>query len=67
MSQVISERSSSPKVQAAAANQAGGPGLEGEIVAQEVTAFSPNEILVQSGVAMLGQGHRSPSLPLTLL
>jgi flagellin-like hook-associated protein FlgL len=66
MSQVISELSSGPKAQTAADNPAGYPGLVDENFAQEIT-FSSGEILMQSGVAMLGQARQSPWLVLTLL
>jgi flagellin-like hook-associated protein FlgL len=67
MSQAISESFSSPYLQTVADDPAGYSDLVDDNSAREVTVLSTDEILTQSGLAILGQTQQRPSLVLTLL
>jgi flagellin-like hook-associated protein FlgL len=67
MSQAISELSSRPNVQTAADHPVESSAMVDETHARELTAFSTDEILTQSGITILGQTQQPPSLVLTLL
>jgi flagellin-like hook-associated protein FlgL len=67
MSQATSVLLPGPKIQTAVDPPARHAGLVDQSLAQEVSAFSPDEILTQSGVAMLGQARQAAYLVLTLL